>query len=342
MKLISRLSLLITAILSLSVSSITHAENSRAGIKERTFCVWDPVGSGGPIVSMVKGLIPKSLSWGVKLNIEAYTDEKVAANDFKGEACDAVLLTDVSIRDFNRFTSTYNAVGAIPSETELKTLLSTVSSPKAAKLMRQDQYEVAGIFPIGSVFIFVRDKTIDNVEHFQGQKMAVFNDDPVAANMVRRVGGSVVPSSLANFAGMFNNGSVDIIFAPAVAFNTMELYKGLEPSGGILEYPLLQTSLQIVIHHKKFPEGYGQKLRSYSLSKIDSMLNVVHTAESEIPDKYWIKISENDKAQYTDYMRNARISLRDEGYYESKALRLMRKVRCKHTPGNGECSTKVE
>ena len=342
MKALSHLLLIVTATFSFSVSTTTYAETTNTKVSERTFCVWDPVGSGGPIVSMVKGLIPKSLSWGVKLNIEAYTDEKVAANDFKGEACDAVLLTDVSIRDFNRFTSTYNAVGAIPSEAELKTLLSTLSSPKASKLMKQGQYEIAGIFPIGSVFIFVKDKAIDNVEHFHGQKMAVLNGDPVAANMVRRVGGSVVPSSLANFAGMFNNGSVDIVFAPAVAFNTMELYKGLEPSGGILEYPLLQTSLQLVIHHEKFPDGYGQKLRSYSLSKLDSMLDVVHTAESEIPDKYWINIAEDDKSQYTNYMRNARISLRDEGFYETKALRLMRKVRCKHTPGNGECATKIE
>ncbi len=342
MKFLSCLLLFVIATITIGKSTHTYAESAHTEISERTFCVWDPVGSGGPIVSMVKGLIPKSLNWGVKLNIEAYTDEKVAANDFKGEACDAVLLTDVSIRDFNRFTSTYNAVGAIPGEKELKTLLSTLSSPKAAKLMKQDQYEIAGIFPIGSVFIFVRDKAIDNVEHFHGQKMAVLNGDPVAANMVRRVGGSVVPSSLANFAGMFNNGSVDIVFAPAVAFNTMELYKGLEPSGGILEYPLLQTSLQLVIHHKKFPQGYGQKLRSYSLSKLDNMLEVVHTAESEIPEKYWINIAENDKNQYTDYMRTARISLRDEGFYESKALKLMRKVRCKHTPAHGECASKIE
>jgi len=341
LKFFRHLVLLITVILSFSITAV-QAETVPTEIKERTFCVWDPVGSGGPIVSMVKGLIPKSLSWGVKLNIEAYTDEKVAANDFKGEACDAVLLTDMSTRDFNRFTSTYNAVGAIPGESELKTLLSTLSSPKAGKLMKQGEYEIAGIFPIGSVFIFVKDKAIDNVEHFQGQKMAVLNDDPVAANMVRRVGGSVVPSSLANFAGMFNNGSVDIIFAPAVAFNTMELYKGLEPNGGILEYPLLQTSLQLVIHHKKFPDEYGQKLRSYSLSMLDNMLEVVRTAEQEIPEKYWINIAESDKNQYMNYMRTARISLRDEGFYEPKALRLMRKVRCKHTPDNGECATKIE
>jgi len=333
----------ITTYSSDSIAAPVVSANSNSGeIQERTFCVWDPVGSGGPVVSMVKGLIPKSMGWGVKLKIEAYTDEKVAANDFKGEACDAVLLTDASVRDFNKFTASLNAVGAIPGEPELKTLLTTLSSPKAAKLMKQDNYEVAGILPIGPVFIFVREKSIDNVEQFQGQKMAVLNGDPVGTKMVRRVGGSPVPSSLANFAGMFNNGSVDIIFAPAVAFNTMELYKGLEAGGGILEYPLLHTSLQIIIRHNIFPENYGQKLREYSLSRLDNMLEVVKTAESEIPTKYWIKVAEADKSTYNEYMRDSRLSLRDEGLYESKALRLMRKVRCKHVPSDGECSSKIE
>ena len=58
--------------------------------------------------------------------------------------------------------------------------------------------------------------------------MAVFDNDPVAKTMVRRVGGSVVGASPSSFAGYFNNGSVDIIFAPAVAFDTMELYRGIE------------------------------------------------------------------------------------------------------------------
>lgn len=321
----------------------TLAANPKSNqMLERTFCVWDPVGSGGPVVSMVKGLIPKSMGWGVKLNVEAYTDEKVAANDFKGEACDAVMITDASVRDFNKFTATVNAVGAIPGNLELRTLLTTLSSPKASSLMRQDNYEIAGILPIGPVFIFVRDKAIDNVEHFQGQKMAVLNGDPIATKMVRRVGGSPVASSLSSFAGMFNNGSVDIVFAPAVAFNTMELYKGLEEGGGILEYPLLHTSLQIVIRHDVFPEGYGQKLRDYSLSKLDNMLEIVKTAESEIPSKYWIKVANADMRTYNEYMRDSRLSLRDEGLYEPKALRLMRKVRCKHTPSQGECASKIE
>ena len=172
----------------------------------------DPVGSAGPVVGLVRNAQPALMAIGVRLNIQAYTDENIAANDFKGGKCDGVLITEVNARQFNSFTGTLGAIGAIPGDKELKTLLTTLAQPKAAQLMRQGPFEVAGILPIGSVFIFVRDRSVDTVEELQGKKMAVFENDPVAMNMVRRIGGSVVGSSLANFSGQFNNGSVDVIF----------------------------------------------------------------------------------------------------------------------------------
>lgn len=315
---------------------------AQANTQEKTFCVWDPVGKSGPVSVLVKSMSPKAITWGVNFKLEIYTDEKVAANDFKAGVCDAVVVTDISAREFNLFTSTFSAVGAIQGDQEMRTLLTTVSTPKAAKLMRQGPYEVGGVLPIGAVYIYVRDKSVDRVERLQGQKMAVVANDPVVSNMVRRIGGSVVPSSLASLSGQFNSGGVDIIFAPAVAYNIMELYKGLAHGGGIVKYPLLNTSLQIMIRHEAFPEGFGQNMREYSLSQIDSMLNVVKEAESEIPEKYWINVNSDAKADYDKFMRNSRLALRDEGYYQPLALKVMRKVRCKYEPTNTECALKQE
>nr|WP_285903137.1 putative solute-binding protein [Alkalimarinus sediminis] len=315
---------------------------AQASITTKSFCVWDPVGKSGPVSALINSLSPKAISWGVNLKLEIYTDEKVAANDFKAGVCDAVVTTDISARDFNLFTSTFSAVGAIQGEQELRTLLSTVSSPKAAKLMRQGEYEVGGILPIGSVYIYVNDKNISRVEKLQGRKMAVVANDPVVTTMVRRIGGSAVPSSLANLAGQFNSGGVDIIFAPAVAYNIMELYKGLNQGGGIVKYPLLNTSLQIILRHDAFPEDFGQKMREYSLSQVDSMLKLVDDAESEIPADHWITISEDVKTDYDAFMRKSRLALKDEGYNQPLALTVMRKVRCKYSPTNTECVLKQE
>ena len=322
--------------------SLFTASLAQADISDKNFCVWDPVGKSGPVAALVKTMGPKALAWGVNFKLDIYTDEKVAANDFKAGVCDAVVTTDISARDFNLFTSTFSAVGAIQGEQELRTLLKTITSPKAAKLMRQGPYEVGGILPIGSVYIYVNDKSVNRVEKLQGRKMAVIANDPVVTNMVRRIGGSVVPSSLANLAGQFNSGGVDIIFAPAVAYNIMELYKGLNNGGGIINYPLLNTSLQIIIHHKAFPEGFGQKMREYSLSQIDSMLKLVNEAEKEIPADHWIAISDDVKTDYDTFMRNSRLALKDEGYYQPLALKVMRKVRCKYAPTSAECVLKQE
>ncbi|MAM89782.1 MAG: hypothetical protein CME36_20985 [unclassified Hahellaceae] len=344
---------LVVSLLAMPVAAETAAPAAKAdapaqagapmtGMVERTFCIWDPVGSSGPIVSLVRNAQPAMLAIGVKLNIQAYTDENIAANDFKGGNCDGVLITEVNARQFNAFTGTLGAIGAIPGDKELKTLLTTLAQPKAAKLMRQGPYEVAGILPIGSVFIFVRDRSVDTVEELQGKKMAVFENDPVAMNMVRRIGGSVVGSSLANFSGQFNNGSVDVIFAPAVAYNTMELYKGLQSGGGILDFPLLQTSMQIVIAWEKFPEGFGQLMRSLLMQRFSEFQSMVQQAQSEIPAENWIRLPEERKEEYRNFMRDSRIALMKEGLYDAKALRLMKKVRCKHSPAAAECSSSEE
>jgi hypothetical protein len=313
-----------------------------AALPSRTFCAWDPVGANGPIVSLVREIKPRALGWGADLDVLAYTDERIAANDFKAGKCDVVLLTEVAVREFNHFTGTLGAVGAIPSVEELRTLLSTLAEPKAKQLMVEGKYEIAGILPIGSVFIYVRDRSVDSVEKFQGKKMAVFDNDPIAMNMVRRVGGSVVGASLSSFAGYFNNGGVDIIFAPAVAFDTMELYKGIEPSGGILSFPLLHTSMQIVINSQRFDENFGQQMRTYVHSKFDEMLEVVHAAEESIPKRYWVDIPQQRHDDYNRFMRESRISMMNEGLYDSRALKVMKKVRCRHSPQAGECSTSEE
>src|SRR5690606_15908806 len=102
----------------------------------------------------------------------------------------AVLLTDIRARDFNKFTSTLIAVGALPSDAELKTVLQTITQPKAAELMVQGDYEVAGFMPAGSIYVFTRDRKIHNIATIQGKKMAALDYDPAFMTMVQRVGAS--------------------------------------------------------------------------------------------------------------------------------------------------------
>ncbi len=325
-----------------AVSATAISSAVQAEMMDRSFCVWDPVGANGPLYNVMKSAKPSAMKWGINLELKAYTDEKIAADDFKAGQCDSVLLTGTRARDFNKFTGSLEAIGAIPTSEEMKMILQTLTQPKAAKLMVSGEYEVAGILPAGAIYLYTRDRRIDTVEELQGKKVATLDYDQASMTMVRHVGASVVGASTANFAGKFNNGSVDVAYAPAVAYTPLELYKGLGEDGGIVDFSLGQMNFQVIVRPDRFPEGYGQKVRDYSATRYEEAYKLVEEAEAEVKQDYWVKLSEENLESYSKMLQEVRISLRDEGVYDAKALRLMRKVRCKKNPTNSECSEKRE
>ncbi len=321
---------------SLAMGSVQAAE-------KRSFCVFDPVGANGPLFNLMKDSKTFALNAGVELELHAYTDEKIAAEDFKAGQCDSVLLTGTRAREFNQFTGTLEAMGAITSNDQLKLILQTLHSPKGAKFMKEGNYEVAGVLPAGAIYLFMRDKSVVDVKDLQGKKIATQDYDPAALTMVRHVGGSVVPATSSTFAGKFNNGSVDIAYAPAVAYTPLELYKGLGTDGGVFNYKIAQMNFQIIIHTDRMPEGFGQKSREFSMGRFDEAFELIKTAEAEIKPNYWVDpLTAEHTAGYDNMLRDVRISLRDENVYHPKALKLMYKVRCKKDASRSECAEGLE
>lgn len=313
-----------------------------ATLIKRSFCVFDPVGANGPLFNLMKSAKPAAMEWGVDLQMRAYTDEKIAAEDFKGGQCDSVLLTGTRAREFNRFTGTLEALGAITSNKEERILMETLNQPKAAKLLTKGDYEVAGILPAGAIYLFTRDRRINTVEKLQGKKIATLDYDKAAVTMVRHVGASVVGASSASFAGLFNNGSVDIAYAPAVAYTPMELYKGLGEKGGVFDYTVAQMNFQIIIHKSRFPDNYANHVRQYARAHLDQAYDIINKATAEIKKKYWMYPSQQQVAGYDQMLQSVRVNLRDEGVYDGKALHLMKIIRCKVEPSRAECAQTAE
>lgn len=313
-----------------------------ADLLKRSLCVFDPVGANGPIFNLMKSSVPEAQKWGVDMELRAYTDEKIAAEDFKAKQCDSVLLTGTRAREFNNFTGTLEAIGAIPSDKEMREVMATLNTPRAKEFLVNGNYEVAGIMPAGAVYLFLRDRNIDSVEKMQGKKVATLDYDNASVTMVRHVGASVVGSNAANFAGKFNNGSVDIAYAPAVAYTPMELYKGLANNGAVLKYALAQMNFQVLINKDRFPEGYGDKVREYTFSRQEEAYDVVRQAEAEIKPELWLTPKPEDVQGYDNMLREVRIGLRDSGTYDARALRLMRAVRCKNDATRAECAEERE
>ena len=304
----------------------------------KKMCVFDLLGANGPVFSQMKDYKTAALAWGVELELKPYTSERVAAEDFKSGLCDAVSITGIRARQFNPFTGTLDAIGAVPSYDHLKSIITTISGKKAAKLMFSDPYEVVGVFPAGAGYMFVNDRSIDTVGELAGKRIAILDSDPAQVEMVTFVGASPVGTSIANMYSKFNNGSVDVTYGPAIVYEAMELYKGLEPNGGVIRFSLVQLTMQILIRKADFPEGFGQKSRDFSLAQFDLAVDLVKKYENTIPAKMWISIPEADIAGYLEVFRQSRIRLRDKGIYNGKMLKLMRMLRCKKDPQQPECT----
>ena len=58
----------------------------------------------------------------------------------------------------------------------------------------------------------------------------------------------------------------------------------------------------------------------------------------QVDPKWWVDIPDKDKREYELMMQDARDQLRKEGYYDSRMLDLLRKIRCKLNSARAECT----
>ena len=316
-------------------------------------CLFDILGKNGDIYSRAKDLTLLARRWNVFVDIQqVFTDERITAENFKAGQCDAAGISTLRARQFNQFIGSIDAVGAVPSYAHMRTVLHTLLEPKVIPLSITEPYQIVGVMPIGALYVMVRDRSINSIEKAAGKKIAVLDWDKSQAKMVQKLGAQPIASDITNFAGKFNNGQVDIIAAPAIAFKAMELYRGLGDTGAIYNFPLAQITGSLVINREKIRAklpDLDQKIMSLRevgvqfLDKVlDQMFAFIDKEEAAIPAKYWMKIPEQDYAKYNQMMREARILMTKDGVYDPRMMKLLKKVRCKHEPSLAECSTNDE
>lgn len=313
--------------------------NTALALEKKTFCIYDPVGSNGPSMTFLSDMVPKGVTWGLDIKLKAYTDEKVASNDFKAGQCDVAFLTGILTQQYVQFGSTLNAIGGIISETGINRVLKALTNPKAGALLSQGNYEIVGSFPVGGVYVFVNDRNIDTVEEFSGKKVSVLNDDPQIMKLAQMAGASPVGTSLTTFSGQFNNGNIDLLPMVPIGYNVFELYHGLGDKGGIIDEKLFYGMMQLVSHKDRFSADFGQQVRDYILSRVDDVHKLQNDSKAEIPSHYWIKTNTETKNAFKKFKQDIRLALRDEGIHHPKALRLLWKIRCSEDPTNPECLT---
>jgi len=323
----------------LFVSSIN---GHSATIEKKTVCTWDPVGKNGPVIAFFADLVPKAISWGIHLDFIFYADEnKVAADLAKGK-CDIGIVTAILSRDFVQFAGTLDAIGGITSNNKLKKTLAAISSPKAVDLMSSGDYEVVASLPVGSMFAFVNDRKIKNIDNFRGKKMAILNGDIQTQTFARLSGAIPIETTLSDFYHQFNQGNLDIVLMPALAYNAFELYEGLGSKGGILDIRLFYGMLQAIAIKSEFASDFGVKVRRYMVGRLDTIISMIDEAEKMIPHKYWIKTSESSKHELEELYKNIRLALKVGNRFDGRALSLLWKIRCHSSPNREECIMPAE
>ncbi|MDO8332108.1 MAG: DUF6091 family protein [Fluviicoccus sp.] len=296
-------------------------------------------------IDIASAKLKRKATTDVKINL--FTDERIASEEFKVKQCDGVAISSLRGRQYNPFIGSLDAIGAILSYQQLTEAITLLSRPEMASYMVNQDVEIVGIVPLGAAYVMVNDRRINTLAKAAGRKVAVLDFDKSQASMVQKIGAQPVSVDLTSVGGKFNNGQVDILAMPALAFEPLELYRGMTDDkgnarGAIFKFPLLQVTGMMMMHRGKFPDGIGQLMREFIAMQLAPAYQFILETESAIPVKYWMDIPESDKPGYINMLRSARLAVTKDGFYDPRMMKLLKNVRCKLEPSNYECSLNDE
>ncbi|MEJ5033449.1 putative solute-binding protein [Acinetobacter sp. MYb177] len=305
-------------------------------------CVFDLLGKAGESYKFLEEWALVSKKWGAQVQLISFQDEDLADKAFQNDKCDAVYMTSMRARTYNKFAGSIDALGGVPSNKIAQKAVEYVLDPRNTKRMtttlQGENYEVAGIGLIGSAYIFVKDRSLNTIEKAQGKKFAILHYDRAQRMMVERVGAVPVMSDISNFIKKFNTGEVDVVAAPAYAYKPLEIEKGLGSKGAMLNFPVVNVTADLIVRPERFPAQFGEQSRQWFLQKIPQSFAMVQRLEAAIPSKIKMQLSKEDKEKYQRLLREGRIDLTKQGIYDPGMMRVLKKARCTVERTNFECS----
>ena len=305
-------------------------------------CVFDLLGKAGESYKFLEEWALVSKKWGAQVQLISFQDEDLADKAFQNDKCDAVYMTSMRARTYNKFAGSIDALGGVPSNKIAQKAVEYVLDPRNTKRMittlQGENYEVAGIGLIGSAYIFVKDRSLNTIEKAQGKKFAILHYDHAQRVMVERVGAVPVMSDISNFIKKFNTGEVDVVAAPAYAYKPLEIEKGLGSKGAMLNFPVVNVTADLIVRPERFPAQFGEQSRQWFLQKIPQSFAMVQRLEAAIPSKIKMQLSKEDKEKYQRLLREGRIDLTKQGIYDPGMMRVLKKARCTVERTNFECS----
>ncbi|PTQ88945.1 putative solute-binding protein [Agitococcus lubricus] len=317
-----------------------------------SICFLDMQGTSGEFYSRAKDLALIARRWNMIADFKVMANERQVVDSFKEGKCEAAVMPTLRAREFNLFMGSVDAIGAIPSYQHMRLLLKTLFDPKLEPLTITGPYQVVSIFPVGAQYLHVRDRTWETPKDLANKKASVLDWNVSLSQAMNKMGTQAVAADIGHYTAAFNKGETDMIVAPAVAYWPYELHTGLANNGGIYSTPVMQMTASLIINRDLLQKKTNDldnrvaAFRSITSQFLDEMLDrlflTINTAETQIPKKYWMILEPEHERQYQDALRQARIQLTQEGVYDAKMMKVLKKVRCKIEPNAAECTRSDE
>jgi hypothetical protein len=318
-----------------ATAMLAIATSSYAGQK---LCVFDPLGTQGDAYFFMRDYAVAAKQWGADITLKAYTDDEKANDDFKLGKCDGLATTGIRVRQFNNFAGSIDSAGGAPNDDVAKSIIALMANPKLSSEMISQDTEIVGVSPLGMAYAVVSSQNINSLATVNGKRFGILEYDTAQRLIVDKFGADPVPVTISSMANDFNKGKVDIVDLPIYAFKAL----GFKSSARILDYPLAYLTTQIIIHPKKFPDGYGQKSRSWVVGQMDRQFQSIKRLTSSVDPKLWAKTLPADVVTADKIFHYARISMSKEGAYSPRMMSILKKIRCQKDPGNYECKLRDE
>lgn len=90
------------------------------------------------------------------LKVTILNNERDLVENFETRTtCDAILIRGAMAMQFNKFTGTIEAVGALPERKHLQLLMQVFTSAKMSRFMSDGQYTMMGVATVGGNYAFM-------------------------------------------------------------------------------------------------------------------------------------------------------------------------------------------
>ncbi len=274
---------------------------------KQTVCVFDLLGKAGDTFKVTEEWAVMAKSWQADIRLIPYQDEAKAQNDFDAGRCDAVYMTSMRARKYNRFAGSIDAIGGVTSnhvaQKAISFALDKRNKRRLLATVDNQKYEVAGILQFGLAYVFVHDRNLNTIEKAKGKKFAYLHYDVAQKVIVDSLEMVSVPSEISDFVKKFNSNQVDVIAAPAYAYKPLEIERGIASGGAMFSFPVVNITGDLIIRPEKFPTNFGIRSREWFITQLPKSFAMVKRLENEIPAKYKLKLPKEDEVRYQQILR---------------------------------------